>query len=49
MLHADWSTSDDRYQSGLRVEFRLPEQAPADSVPRCISSGSEERATEFYP
>ena len=32
-----------------RVEFQLPEQAPTDSVPRGISSGSEERVTEFYP
>jgi hypothetical protein len=39
ILHADQK----------RVEFRLPEQVPTDSVPRGISSGSEKRATEFYP
>ena len=31
------------------VEFRLPVQAPTDSVPRGICSGSEERMTEYYP
>jgi hypothetical protein len=34
---------------GRHIEFRLPDQVPTDFVPRDISSGSEKRATEFYP